>query len=265
MPHLRIGGTDLHYVQHGAGDDLLLLCGLGDDHTAWDAQVAAFADRFRITVIDNRGVGQSSLPPGDFDVADMARDAAGVLDALGIARAHVAGFSMGGAIAQELALARPDLVPSLVLVGTWARTDRYFHALVESWIWQAGVADSERGFLESFLPWVYAPALYEDGRVDEIVEAMLAHPHPQTTEGFQAAARAIQRHDTLDRLAAIDVPALIVVGELDLICPPRYSHAIAQRLAGAALVELPDRAHQPFQEAPAEFDGLVRDFWDSLG
>jgi 3-oxoadipate enol-lactonase len=265
MPHAHIGGSDLHYVQHGAGDDLLLLCGLGDDHTAWDAQVAAFADRFRITVVDNRGVGQSGLPAGEFAIPDLARDAAGVLDDLGIERAHVAGFSMGGAIAQELVLARPELVRSLVLVGTWARADPYFTAMVESWIWLAGVADSERGFLQAFLPWVYAPALYEDGRVDEIIEAALANPHPQSTEAFQATARACQRHDTLDRLAGVDVPALLVVGELDLICPPRFSHAIAARLAGAALVELPDRGHQPFQEAPVEFDALARDFWDSLG
>jgi pimeloyl-ACP methyl ester carboxylesterase len=264
MAYEHAGGGTLHYVQRGTGDDVVLLCGLGDDHGAWDFQTESLADAYRMTVVDNRGVGQSSLPAGEFTVADMARDAAAVIDHLGIERAHVAGFSMGGAIAQELALARPELVRSLVIVGSWGRTDRYLHRVLDSLIWMAGVADSERGFLEAFLPWVYAPALFEDGRVDEFVEAALANPHPQSTEAFQATTRACQQHDTLDRLGEIGAPTLVVSGQLDVLLPPRYSRDLAARIPGAALVELPGRAHQPFQEAPAEFDAIVRDFWASV-
>ena len=95
-------GVRLHYRQEGAGDDVLLLCGLGDDLTAWDAQVERFARTHRVTVIDNRGVGRSGLPDGAFTVADLAADAAALRDAIGITRTHVTDFSMGGAIAQEL-------------------------------------------------------------------------------------------------------------------------------------------------------------------
>jgi len=264
MPHAQLGGVDLHYVQHGSGDDVLLLCGLGDDHTAWDAQVRSFADRYRLTVVDNRGVGQSSLPDGPFGVADMAGDAAALLDHLGIGRAHVAGFSMGGAIAQELALARPELIRSLTLVGTWARGDRFVNAVFESWAWMAGVADDDRSFIEAFLPWCYAPAVYDDGRIDAIVEAMLANPHPQSTEAFQRSARAIKEHDTLDRLGAIAAPTLVIAGEIDWCLPPRFSRQLAAGIPGARLVELAGRAHQPFQEAPEEFDALVEEFWRSV-
>jgi pimeloyl-ACP methyl ester carboxylesterase len=261
----QLGGVDLHYEQAGSGDDLLLLCGLGDDHTAWDAQVAGFQNRFRITVVDNRGVGQSSLPDGEFRVHDMARDAAALLDRLGIASARVAGFSMGGAIAQELALSRPDLVRSLVLVGTWARGDRFVNTVLASWAWLAGVADSDRAFIDAFLPWVYAPALYEDGRIDEITETMLANPHPQGTEAFQRTARACIAHDALDRLGAIAAPTLVISGELDLILPPRFSRQLADRIPGARLVELAGRAHQPFQEEPEEFNAIVGPFWAEAG
>jgi len=262
MPNVQLGGVDLHYEQSGSGDDLLLLCGLGDDHTAWDAQVAAFRDRFRITVVDNRGVGRSSLPDGPFGVADMAADAAALLDHLGIGRTHVAGFSMGGAIAQELALLRPELVRSLVLVGSWARGDRYVNSVFESIVWMAGIADSDAAFLNAFLPWCYAPALYEDGRIDDIVAAMLANPYPQDTEAFQRTTRACMAHDTLDRLDAIEAPTLVVSGEIDIFLPPRFSRALADGIPGAELVSLPDRAHQPFQEAPEEFDAIVAAFWD---
>jgi pimeloyl-ACP methyl ester carboxylesterase len=265
VPTAQLGGVDLHYEQSGAGDDLLLLCGLGDDHTAWDVQVAAFRDRFRITVVDNRGVGQSSLPVGDFGVADMAADAAALLDHLDIARTHVAGFSMGGAIAQELALARPDLVRSLVLVDSWAGGDRYLTAVFESFIWMAEVADSEVGFFNALLPWVYAPALYDDGRIDDIVTAMLANPHPQDVEPFQRTTRACIGHDTRDRLRGIAAPTLVVSGELDILLPPRFSRELAAGIPGARLVSLPRRAHQPFQEAPEEFDAIVIAFWDDAG
>ena len=260
MPYVEVNGARLHVRQDGAGDDILLLCGLGDDVTAWDAQTGEFAATHRVTAIDNRGVGQSTLPDGEFTVADLAADAAGVCDALGVDRAHVMGFSMGGAIAQELVLARPDLVRSLVIVGSWCTSDRLFQELVKGIAYTAGTADDARSWLYSFLGLVYSAAVHEDGRIDAFVDAALASPHPQETEAFQRTARAILHHDTAARLPGIDVPTLVVVGEGDMLCPPRHSRAIATRIAGSRLVEVPEQAHQPFQEDPAGFNELVRGF-----
>lgn len=264
MPFVEVNGARLHARQEGAGDDILLLCGLGDDLAAWDAQTDAFATTHRVTVLDNRGVGQSTLPDGEFDVADLAADAAGVCDALGIVRAHVMGFSMGGAIAQELALARPDLVRSLVLVDTWCTTDRLLQELIRGVAYTAGTADDARAWLYSFLGLVYSAAVHEDGRIDAFVDAALKNPHPQETEAFQRTARAILHHDTADRLHEITSPTLVVVGEDDVLCPPRHSRAIAVRLRGARLVELPEQAHQPFQEDPTGFNDLVRGFLQTV-
>jgi pimeloyl-ACP methyl ester carboxylesterase len=264
MPTVAVNGARLHVRQEGTGDDVLLLCGLGDDHTAWDAQVPVLAASHRVTVIDNRGVGQSSLPDGEFTVRDLAADAAGVCDALGISAAHVMGFSMGGAIAQELALARPDLVRSLVIVGSWCRSDRLLQELVKGAAYTAGTADDARAWLYSFLGLVYSAAVHEDGRIDEFVEAALGNPHPQETEAFQRTARAVLHHDTADRLDAITVPTLVVVGEDDMLCPPRHARAIAARIPGARLVEVPEQAHQPFQEDPAGFNELVQGFLSSV-
>ena len=91
-------------------------------------------------------------------------------------------------------------------------------------------------------------------------KAALANPHPQETESFQRTARAVLEHDTARRLSTISAPTLVVCGEQDLICPPRHSCAIAERIAGARLVEVPEQAHQPFQEDPAGFNALVLDF-----
>ena len=177
MPTVSANGVDLHYVQEGTGDDVLLLCGLGDDWTAWEAQVGPLAERFRVTVVDNRGVGLSSLPDGEFTVADMAADAIALCDAIGISSAHVMGFSMGGAIAQELAIARPDLVRSLVLVGTWAYSDRMFRNFIESSIYFAGLADDGEKFLMYFLGTTYSHAVWEDGRIEDRKSTRLNSSH----------------------------------------------------------------------------------------
>jgi pimeloyl-ACP methyl ester carboxylesterase len=260
MPTVEVNGARLHVSQQGTGEDVLLLCGLGDDVAAWDGQTPVFAERYRVTAIDNRGVGQSSLPDGEFTVRDLAADAAGVCEALGISGAHVMGFSMGGAIAQELALARPDLVHSLVIVGSWCRSDRLLQELVKGAAYTAGTADDARAWLYAFGGLVYSAAVHEDGRIDEFIEAALANPYPQSTEAFQRTARAILDHDTADRLDAITVPTLVVVGEDDILCPPRHSRAIAARIGGARLVEVPEQAHQPFQEDPASFNELALGF-----
>ncbi len=263
MPTITVNGVDLHYVQEGAGDDVLLLCGLGDDWTAWSAQVSPFAERYRVTVVDNRGVGRSSLPDGDFTVADMAADAAALCDAIGIEHARVAGFSMGGAIAQELAIARPDLVRSLVIVGSWAYSDALFRTFIESSIYFAGLADDDEKFLRYFLGSTYSAAVWEDGRIDGFARAFLEHPHPQDLGAFQRTAQAILSHDTRDRLPAIAAPTLVVYGEEDIICPPRHSHQIASLIPGARSVGVPGQAHQPFQEGPEAFNETVLGFWET--
>ncbi|MGI9188194.1 MAG: alpha/beta fold hydrolase [Gaiellales bacterium] len=260
MPHAHVNGVDLHYLQHGEGDDVLLLCGLGDDLSAWDAQVGSFSEQHRVTVIDNRGVGRSSLPEGEFTVRDMAADAIALCDELDISRAHVMGFSMGGAIAQELALARPDLVRSLVIVGSWAYSDQLFRNFIESSIYFAGLADDEERFLRYFLGSTYSHAVWEDGRIDAFAAAFLEHPHPQELEAFQRTARAILDHDTRDRLGAITAPTLVIHGDEDIICPPRHSHQIASLIPGAQLIGVPNQAHQPFQEGPEAFNRIVLDF-----
>ncbi len=264
MPIAHVNGVDLHHLQAGEGDDVLLLCGLGDDVTAWNGQFDPFSERYRVTVIDNRGVGRSSLPDGEFTVRDMAKDAAALCDAIGIGPAHVMGFSMGGAIAQELAIARPDLTRSLAIVGSWAYSDRLFRTFIESSAYFAGIADDDRAFLMYFLASTYSKAVFEDGRVDAFCDAMLNNPHPQTTEAFQRTAHAILGHDTRDRLGAIAVPTLVLHGEEDIICPPRHSRQIASLIPGAQLVGVPEQAHQPFQEDPAAFNETVLTFWSSL-
>jgi pimeloyl-ACP methyl ester carboxylesterase len=258
---VNAAGTGFWVERRGQGPDVLLVAGLGDPAEVWRAQLDGLADRYRITAFDNRGVGRTPLPEGPLSVPAMADDAAALLRALEVPAAHVAGFSGGSTIAQELALNHPELVRSLVLVSTWARADAYFRAMTGFWHWMAERAPSERAMLEAFFLWIYTPRAHADGTVDRIVEETLAFPHPQSVEAFQRQLAPFRAHDTLDRLAGITAPTLVLAGELDIAAPRRLGRVVAERIPGAEFEVLPGEAHQPFQEVPDRFNARVDAFW----
>lgn len=265
MATVRANGVELWVDQAGAGDDVVFISGLADEGVCWVDQLEGLRDRYRLTTFDNRGVGRSATPPGEYRIADLAADTAELMDALGIGRAHVVGSSMGGAIAQELALARPELVRSLVLNGTWCRGDRFLHEVFRNWIWAAQKADGVRDFLVAVNLWCFAPRIWNDGTMDGWLDAAEASLHQQSVDAFSRSAEALIHHDSADRLGAISAPTLVTVGELDLVLPERFSRAIVERIAGARLIVVPEAGHQPFQEFPQDYNAILAEFWDSVG
>src|SRR5262249_27179235 len=121
MPKVQANGIDIFYEVRGTGDPLLLIAGFACDHTIWSQVVPAIGAHYRVVVCDNRGVGRTSSPDAATSIRQMAEDAAGLLDAIGLGPAHVAGHSMGGLIAQELVLAHPEQVQSLMILSSCAR------------------------------------------------------------------------------------------------------------------------------------------------
>ena len=258
---ISAGEADLYVEQAGQGSPVLLVAGLGDPAEAWQAQLDALAGRHRLIAFDNRGAGRSPASTGRLSVASMADDAAALLAALDVDNPHVAGFSMGSAIAQELALRHSGLVRSLVLVSTYARPDALFRSQLNFWRWLPEVAASKRAFLEAFFTWVYTPRAHADGTVEEIIEEGLAFPYWWSVEDFQAQVDACLEHDTADRLSEITVPTLVMAGGVDVVLPPRFGRAVAEAIPGARFEVLPEEAHQPFQEVPDEWNARVEAFW----
>jgi pimeloyl-ACP methyl ester carboxylesterase len=256
--HVRAGNLDMWVERRGTGPDVLLIAGLGDPAEAWQFQLDGLADRYRLISYDNRGMGRTPLPAEPFSVATMADDAAALLRALDVPAAHVAGFSGGSVIAQELALRHPGLVRSLVLASTWACPDAYLRAVVKFWRWLPEAAPSERAFLEAFYLWIYTPRAHADGTVENIIEEVLAFPHQPSAEAIQRSIDAFLAHD------AVAVPALVLAGGLDMITPPRYGRVVADAIPGARFEILAEEAHQPFQEAPGLFNAKVDAFWRAV-
>ena len=265
MSSTAANGVELFFEQEGTGDDVLFISGLADEGACWVDQVAGLKDRYRLTTFDNRGVGRSATPDGPFQIADFAADTIALMDTLGLERPHVVGSSMGGAIAQELALAHPDRVRSLVLNGTWCRGDRFLHEVFRNWMWSAQKADSIRDFLVTVNLWCFSPRIWNDGTMDGWIGAAAESPYAQSVDAFCRSAQALIDHDTADRIAAIEAPTLVTVGELDLCLPARYSQEIVDRIGGARLVVVPAVGHQPFQEVPDDYSRILSEFWESVG
>jgi 3-oxoadipate enol-lactonase len=252
---------EIYVDQVGQGPDVLLIGGLGDTVESWQFQLDGLRDRYRLTAFDNRGAGRTAMPEGPPSVEAMADDAAAVLRALDIRSAHVAGFSGGSIISQELALRHPDLVRSLVLQSTWPALDTYFrswarfvHRLLE-------IAPSERAFLEDFFLWFYTARAHNDGTVDQLIEEVLAFPHKQATEDMQAFLAAFVAHDTSDRLPKIAAPTLVLAGGRDMTSRPELCRAVADLIPDARFELMEEEAHQPFQEVPDEWNARVDAFW----
>lgn len=261
MPAVRVGEIGMHYVEAGVGTPLVLIMGLGGDHTAWGFQMGAFAERHRVIAFDNRGAGQTDAPDAPYTTRGMADDTAGLMDALGVDRAHVIGISMGGMIAQELALRYPERVSSLHLGCSLARPDAYLLALTASWReMRAGLG--REAMLRAIGLWLFAPTTYDERPelVETVLQNSLANPYPQSLTGFLRQSEAVAAHDTLDRLPAIRVPTLVSVGEDDILVPPRLSRELAARMPGALLRVVPGAGHAYFLERVDIFNELCLEF-----
>ena len=252
---------EIYVEQVGHGPDVLLIGGLGDTVESWQFQLDGLADRYRLTAFDNRGAGRTPMPDGPPSVEAMADDAAGVLRALDIRSAHVAGFSGGSIIAQELGLRHPELVRSLVLQSTWPAPDPYLRKWGQFVRWLVEVAPSERAFLEAFFLDIYTPRAHNDGTVDQIIEEVLAFPHKQAPENIQRTLDAFLAHDTSDRLAQIAAPTLVLAGGLDMTSRPQLCRAVADLIPDAQFEVMQEESHQPFQEVPDDWNARVDAFW----
>src|SRR5262245_24466092 len=255
-------GVRLNVSQTGTGEPLLLIMGTSGSLGFWDPLVAPFADHHRVIAYDSRGLGQSERGDQRMTMASLAADAAALLDALEIERTHVLGWSLGSAVAQELALAHPDRVGGLVLYATWGRGDGCMRALVSA-VGRPG----DTGDLEATLKTLglaFSPEFLNSPEFEPTVEQMLPLL-PQTETQIRTTCEQWQcdeEHDTLDRLAAIEAPTLVIAGEQDLITPPRVCRAVADRIPGARyeLLTGPGSSHVLMMERAEEFIALVLGF-----
>jgi pimeloyl-ACP methyl ester carboxylesterase len=255
-------GTTLYYEEHGEGEPLLLVMGTAGSIPLWGALLPRLAERHRVIAFNHRGLGGSARGEGPISVGSLAEDAAALLDALDVPRAHVLGWSLGSAIAQELALAHPQRVASAVMYGTWGRGDGFQRSILTAFRLPYVVRDMEAALAVSGM--AFSPEMLDRPDVEELI-APLVPAFPQTEEQMAVTVEqwdADLAFDSLDRLGGIHTPTLVVVGEQDLLTPPRLSRAVADAIPGARyeLVTGPGSSHGLHLERPEDLLKIVTEF-----
>jgi 3-oxoadipate enol-lactonase len=251
-------GVRIAFEADGAGAPLLLIHGLGYGRWGWGPILAPLTESFRAVWFDNRGVGESDVPPGPYTASTLAEDAVAVLDALDVERAHVLGTSLGGMVAQELAVSHPARVDRLVLACTTPGganavpfPEQTVRLIAEAARMEPLVA--LRRFVENAL----APGASE-ALVDEIFALRVANPPDPA--GWQAQAAASAAFDGFDRLQSIAAPTLVLHGTEDQVVDAGNAPLLAERIPGAQLELLEGAGHLLFWEQPDRFVAAVTEF-----
>jgi len=251
------GRTRLYWESTGKGDPVLLIMGLGLSGGAWWRTVPVLSRRLRVITFDNRGVGRSRAFGYAYTTEAMADDAVAVLDDLRLERVHVYGISLGGMVAQQLALRHPERVRSLVLGATNAGGPRAVRPDEEvvTFFRRRLRMRAEEAARES-VPFNYGPRCRGEhfDRIEEDIAQRLAHPFAE--RAYRAQMFAAGLHNCYGRLPRIDVPTLVVHGRHDRMVPVANAHLIAERIPGARLRILEESGHLYPTEEPEVEDAI---------
>ncbi len=260
MPKAATRDITTYYEEAGSGEPLLMIMGLGGDLQAWALQVPALAKHYRVITYDNRGAGRTSAPDRPYSISQMADDAVALLDELGINQAHVLGFSMGGYVAQELALAHPQRVKKLILLATAPYIDGYGQQIVQTLIDVRRSNMSREQVVRFTSTLLYSAEMMDDeDRYERAILNNVNNPYAQSDVGFLRQAEAIPAFDAKDRLGKVTSHALVAVGKEDALVPPRNSERLANLLPSATLKVL-SGGHVGCMEYPHEYNEAFIEF-----
>jgi pimeloyl-ACP methyl ester carboxylesterase len=257
MPFVENLGARIYWDEEGSGAPLLLIMGLGWPSQAWQRLRPALSEKYRTIALDNRGVGKSDAPAGPYSIAQMAADAAAVLNAARVNTAHILGVSMGGMIAQEFALQYPNKVRSLILGCTAAGGPEAVRAEDEV----LRVLMTRGQDLEQFGRAIN-PFIYDAGTSPQLVEedTALRLKWYASGDGYFAQLQAVMAWEAYSRIAQISAPTLVIHGENDRLVPTENGRRIAGRIPGAKLVIIRAASHIFTTDQPAASQAAILEF-----
>ncbi len=268
MPRASVNGIDIYYQVRGRGEPLVLIQGMGSPGSGWFFQYSAFARSYKVIVLDSRGAGRSSKPGEQYSIKTMADDVIGLMDHLGVDKAHILGASMGGMIAQEIAINYPQRVHKLVLACTTAGVDDAgMRMMMQRSIGLGdGASEADMGSMDARMMGKVmgtVTALSFNRRMYRtffIPAAKLYFRYGRIAEGVLGQLRSVASHSTLDRLGQIKAPTLVIAGTEDKIIPPQSSDILAKNIAGAKQVKVEGGSHSFFIEMHGRFNREVLEF-----
>ena len=262
MPKTTIGDVELYYEEYGAGTPVVLIHGLAGDSDAWQPQIKVLEKYYKVIALDNRGAGRSSAPDYPYASRHFADDTIGLLGALGIAEpAHVIGRSMGGAIAQEMAINYPDRVRSMLITASFGKLDRYGYQIlynVNEVVKAQGYAAAAKHQSLFFFP----PRYFNENQEQmEGFEAGLGNTD-RPIHGYTNSTHACLTHDALGRLDQVKCPTLVLAGGEDVLCSVGAAKQIAERVPGSKIKVYEGASHFFMIQCYEESMKDIKDFLD---
>jgi pimeloyl-ACP methyl ester carboxylesterase len=264
MPKQKVNGIEIYYELHGQGDPLILIMGLRRNVEWWYCQIPTLSNHFKVLSFDNRGAGRSDKPKADYSIRLFADDTTELMRALHIKRAHILGISMGGYIAQELAINHPERVRSLVLGCTGAGGERVVLMSPERLKkFTANEGLTSQQILRKDIDIYFSDRFIEgqSEKIEEFIKVSLRYYQP--LDAFERQFAACLKHDTINRLNNITVPTLIMSGDDDPLVPPENSRILKELIPHAELIFFPGKRHCFFIEEAAQFNQEVLGFFKS--
>jgi pimeloyl-ACP methyl ester carboxylesterase len=263
MPITNANGIELYYEVHGAGEPLLLIMGLAHNLLSWKKSLPALTEQFKVIIFDNRGTGRSSKPESPYSIKLMAEEAKAVLDAVGVDQAHVYGISMGGMIAQRLALNNPERVKSLILGCTSPGGINQVQPdadVIMTLLSGASIPTTPLEMAWASVPILYSTYFIENHRdpIAEHIETMIEIPTP--AHGFMQQLQACLAHDTYEELSKINIPVLVIHGDADRLIPVENGKMLADKIENSELYIVPGAGHLYLTEAQKAVDEKVINF-----
>jgi pimeloyl-ACP methyl ester carboxylesterase len=265
MPTVKVNNININYKVVGYGEPLIMIMGLSADQSGWNSQVPYFKKHYQVITFDNRGCGKSDKPKGPYTMKMMADDTIELMNHLGIEKAHMMGISMGGMIAQEIAINYPQRVMKLILASTYARVDDKLNGPTLE-LTQAVQSSRRVGTVLINLAF--------NKPVNRFFIILLARIRSKFTRASVKAANkvgllgqlaACMKQDTLDRLSLIKAPTLVIMGKADRVIKPTSSEVIAEKIPNARLVKIENGSHVLNIEIKREFNRIVWDFLKDQG
>jgi pimeloyl-ACP methyl ester carboxylesterase len=262
LPHQTVNGIQIYYEEKGKGEPLILINGLAFPMDLWFAQIEELSKDFRVIALDNRGIGRSGQPDEEYSIAMMAADAAGLLKALGIEKAHIVGLSMGGFISQEIALSYPDVVNRLVLIATAMGGTRSLE--LGRPFWEKAAAEiygkPPQDVYRIDLTLMSAPGFAK--RHPDVIDKAVAlrMKHPQPLHAFLRQFAACNVFDVTNRAGSIAQPTMIILGQDDPIFPIPLAEDFRRTLPDAKMLVYENCGHAVLLEKPDQLSRDIREF-----
>jgi len=259
MRKLRVNDVELYYELHGPKDaDVLVLSnGILMSTASWAFQTPVLSKHYRLLLYDCRGMWQSDHPPGPYSMEMHADDLAGLLDGLGIERAHVGGISYGGEISLAFALLHPERTRSLIIADAVSHVEPQLRIVVEGWIGAARTGNAQL-FFDATVPWNFSSRFIQEN--PGLLEQALSRYALLDCPAVIRLCECFLAFDVTERLGEIAAPTCVIVGERDILKGREYAETIAGRIGGAELHLVPRSGHATCWEQPQVFNSILLGF-----